>query len=232
MRSFEEIYLAAAERVGSVTVLEEMVAHSPYPLLDLNDMNIQRWLAVFSRHVFCIGVEWRRVGKAWSSFEDLFHGFEPDAIERLEPERIRQALRERDLPHHPGKIQAVWKNARLLKRLEDDHGSAAGVLADWPDQDYAGLLRFLARNGSWLSGSAAQFALRHGGKPSFILTPDVLQRLMAEGVVDRRPRTVKELYQIQDAFNEWMAQSGRSLTDVSRVLALSAGGDWPDKDPL
>lgn len=58
---------------------------------------------------------------------------------------------------------------------------------------------------------------------SFILSKDVVGRLIAEGVVDKAPTSKKAMAATQAAFNEWRRQSGRSLKEVSRVLALSIG---------
>jgi hypothetical protein len=48
-------------------------------------------------------------------------------------------------------------------------------------------------------------------------------RLVAEGVVDKAPSSKKAWAAVQDAFNTWRAQSGQSLTTISRVLAQSIG---------
>ena len=49
----------------------------------------------------------------------------------------------------------------------------------------------------------------------------MVDRLIAEGVVDKPPTSKKALADVQAAFNTWMQQSGRSLTEISRVLAMS-----------
>ena len=61
------------------------------------------------------------------------------------------------------------------------------------------------------------------GVPSLILTRDVVRALIQEGVVDKEPTSKLALAKVQDAANQLMAQSGRDLTTVSRVLALSVG---------
>ena len=59
---------------------------------------------------------------------------------------------------------------------------------------------------------------------SYILSRDVTARLIAEGVIDKAPTSQKALAQVQNAFNVWADQSGKSLTEVSRVLAMSIDG--------
>jgi len=46
-------------------------------------------------------------------------------------------------------------------------------------------------------------------------------RLIAEGVIDKNPTSKTAMKQVQAAFNVWQDESGRSLTEISRVLALS-----------
>jgi len=61
------------------------------------------------------------------------------------------------------------------------------------------------------------------GKDTPVLSRDVVTALIAAGVVDKDPTSKKALGQVQAAFNEWKAESGRSLTEISRVLAFSSG---------
>ena len=78
----------------------------------------------------------------------------------------------------------------------------------------------LKKRGSRLGG-AAQFGLRFMGRDGWILSNDVVARLVAEGVIDKPPTSRKAMAAVQSAFNAWRAESGRSLTEISRVLALS-----------
>jgi hypothetical protein len=59
------------------------------------------------------------------------------------------------------------------------------------------------------------------GVDGFMLSPDVVARLIAEGVVTRVPTARRDMAAVQDAFNTWAAQSGRSVTEISQVLAAS-----------
>jgi hypothetical protein len=40
-------------------------------------------------------------------------------------------------------------------------------------------------------------------------------------VVDKTPTSQRDLKAVQAAFNEWRAESGHSLTEISRILAFS-----------
>jgi len=47
--------------------------------------------------------------------------------------------------------------------------------------------------------------------------------LIRDGVLEKPPSGKKDLQKVQAAFNAWSAQSGRDLTALSRVLAMSVG---------
>ncbi|MEM1075354.1 MAG: 3-methyladenine DNA glycosylase, partial [Pseudomonadota bacterium] len=63
--------------------------------------------------------------------------------------------------------------------------------------------------------------MRMLGRDGFVLSPDVVARLTAEGVIDKAPTSKRALAQTQEAFNLWSDQSGRGLTQISQVLAFS-----------
>lgn len=53
------------------------------------------------------------------------------------------------------------------------------------------------------------------------MSQNVSARVIAEGLVAKVPTSKRDLAAVQAAFNVWREQSGRSLTEISRVLALS-----------
>ena len=132
-------------------------------------------------------------------------------------------LADRGIIRNGMKLRAVQQNAVLITELAAEHGSATAMIAGWPAEDYAGLIELLAKRGSRLGGTTGQYALRFGGRDGYILSRDVTARLIAEGVIDKPPTSKKAMAAVQAAFNAWAAQSGRSLTEISRILALSIG---------
>jgi 3-methyladenine DNA glycosylase Tag len=121
------------------------------------------------------------------------------------------------------KIRSVQINAQLLLDLAAQHGSAARFFAEWPDENYVGLLDMLKKRGSHLSGDAAMRFLRAIGKPAFITSTDMVSALIREKVLTKPPSSRRELDAIQAAVNQWSKESGRDLTAISRVLAMSVG---------
>jgi len=69
--------------------------------------------------------------------------------------------------------------------------------------------------------NTASYALRFSGVPSFILSNDVTAALIHAGIIDKAVTSKKAKRAVQEAFNQWCAESGEDLTYVSRVLAHS-----------
>ncbi len=116
------------------------------------------------------------------------------------------------------KIRAIQENAVFI--LDKNFGTR---VADWPAEDFVGLLEWMQKNGSRLGGGTGSYLLRSMGKESYIMSKDVVARLVAEGVIDKAPTSKKAKQAVQEAFNAWKAESGFNLSDISRVLAQSIG---------
>jgi len=61
--------------------------------------------------------------------------------------------------------------------------------------------------------------------PSFILTKDVTTALIHADIIDKPATSKTAKRAVQAAFNSWATESGRNLTDISRVLAFSIEGN-------
>ncbi|MBS9718046.1 DNA-3-methyladenine glycosylase I [Pseudohalocynthiibacter aestuariivivens] len=222
MRSFDEIFAIAADRKGGPDALEALLS-KPQTAEALAAIPDDRWLAKLTQMVFSAGFNWKVIEAKWPGFEEAFKGFDVGRCAFMDDEWFDSLLTDTRIVRNGTKIKSVPENAAFLLELQKEHGSAARVLADWPSEDYIGLLSMLKSRGSRLGGSTAQYFLRFMGKDSFVLSADVVARLVAEDVVDKTPTSKKALAATQAAFNEWAAQSGRSLTEISRVLAMSVG---------
>ncbi len=141
----------------------------------------------------------------------------------MSEERFDDLLKDSSIVRNAAKIRSVTLNGQFLLDLAKDHGSAAQFFADWPDANYVGLLDSLKRHANRLGGEPAMRFLRSIGKPAFITTPDVTAALIREHVLVAKPGGKRDLATIQDAFNRWSAESGRDLTAISRILAISVG---------
>lgn len=222
MRTFDEIFAIAAERKGGSEALEAMLS-KPLPADELAAIPDDRWLSMMAKCLFQAGFHWKVIEAKWPGFETAFEGFDPPQVAFYGDEEIDRLITDKGIVRNGAKIMAVIENARFLTDLAAEHGSAGKFFADWPPEDFIGLMDILAKRGSRLGGATGQRALRWMGKDSFILSQDVCARLIAEGVVAKAPTSKRDLAAVQAAFNTWREQSGRSLTEVSRVLSMSVG---------
>lgn len=220
MRSFDEIYQIAAARKGGAEALEAMLS-APVPVAEVAAIPDDRWLAAMTRAVFQAGFNWKVVESMWPGFEAAFDGFDTGRCAMLTDEDFERLVSDTRIIRNGAKIRSVQQNAVFLRSLAAEHGSASKAIADWPSTDFIGLLELFKTRGSRLGGTSGQYCLRFQGKDSFILSQSVVDRLIAEGVVDKPPTSKKALADVQAAFNTWMQQSDRSLTEISRVLAMS-----------
>jgi 3-methyladenine DNA glycosylase Tag len=222
MRRFEEILDIAAERKGSV---EAVLAAVPVVRSadDLAAIPDDRWLAKMAQYIFQAGISWAVVEAKWPQIEEAFHGFDTGRVAMIEGEALDALLSDRRVIRSGAKIVAIRDNAVFIRAVSAAHGGFGRRIADWPASDFVGLLTWLAKEGSRLGGSTGPYALRAMGKESFVLSQSVLARLQAEGVIDGPATSAKALRAVQAAFNTWAAESGQSLTTISRVLAQSIG---------
>jgi 3-methyladenine DNA glycosylase Tag len=222
MGDFAAIYAIAAARKGGPEALEALIAeHAPKTRAEIAATPDDRILARMTERVFQAGFSWKVITNKWPGFEAAFHGFDPRWCALFSDEDFDVLLKDARIVRNAQKILSVRANAGFLRDLAAQHGSAAKAFADWPDDDYAGLLDLLKTRASRLGGEAGMRFLRDLGKPSFITSRDVTTALIREGVLTRPPSGKRDLRAIQDAFNAWSAQSGRDLTSISRVLAMS-----------
>jgi 3-methyladenine DNA glycosylase Tag len=224
MRRFDEIYAQAAKRKGGPAALEALIAeHRPKTKAELAAIPDHRWLAGMTRSVFQAGFNWKIIEAKWPGFEAAFHGFDPPLNAAMSEEEFDAHLRNARIIRNGAKVASVRANAQFLVDLAREHGTAARFFADWPDADFVGLLELMKKRSARLAGETAMRLLREMGKPAFITTRDVSAALIEAGVLSAPPKTRKDLEAVQNAFNAWSEQSGRDLTAISRVLALSTG---------
>lgn len=217
MRTFEEIHAIAAGRHGGAEALETKLVR-PDP--EVSAQPEDRWLSVMTKCIFQAGFNWSQIEDKWPAFEARFHRFDADACAFMREEEFDSLLQDKSLVRNGAKLASVRQNAGLIQELRRE-GGAGAVLGGWPSEDYAGLLDMLKKRGSRLGGLTGQYAMRFAGRDSFILSQDVTARLIAEGVIDKPATSKTAMKAVQAAFNTWRAQSGRSLSEISRVLALS-----------
>lgn len=221
MRSFREIFEISAGRHGGAEALEAKLG-KPKSAAELAAIPEDRWLAEMSKYIFATGLNWTVIEKKWPGFEEAFHGFDVGRCAMMDDVMFDRLLTDTRIVRHGAKIASVRDNAAFLLELRDE-GGVGKVIGDWPSEDFAALLEMLKKRGSRLGGMTGAYSMRMLGRDSYILSKDVVARLIAEGVVDKAPTSKSAINAVQEAFNTWQSQSGRSLTEISRVLAMSIG---------
>ena len=222
MRTFDELFEISAERKGGADALNALL-DPPTNTQEIKKIANDRWLAQMTKCVFQAGFNWKVVNAMWPGFEEAFHGFDTGSCAMLTDEDFDRLVSDKRIVRYGAKIRAVQHNAFFINQLARENGSAGAAFANWPPEDYSGLLAMLKKRGSRLGGNTGQYFLRFMGVDSYILSRDVIARLLAEGVIEKTPTSQKAMALVQDAFNIWLQQSNRSLTEISKVLAMSIG---------
>lgn len=215
------LYDAVRKRFDSDAALE---AFMPQPLSpdDLRRKGNDRYLSAMTQRVFQAGMQHSMVDAKWPAFEDAFSGFVPEAMAALGDADVERHMQDARLIRHRPKLRTIPRNAQFILEICRERDSSFGdFIADWPVADVIGLWRLLARRASHLGGRSGAGFLRLAGKDTFLLTSDVVARLMAAGVIAREPGSQRELQAVQDAFNALQQESGRPLCQLSAMLALS-----------
>ena len=188
---------------------------------ELRGIADDRWLSQMTKRIFQAGFVWSVVENKWDGFEAAFEGFEPRRLTMYADEDLDRLMADTGIIRNGAKIRSALDNARFLVDLAEQHGSAAALFAQWPDAEYIGLLDLMKHRGSRLGGNTGQYLLRFMGKPAFIFSNDVVAALIRESVVDKAPTSKGARKAVQVAFNQWNEETGRDLSQLSRILAAS-----------
>ena len=222
MASFKPILKRAEKRVGGAKALEgELV--KPKTDAKLRALADHRYLSLMSLRAFRAGLKHSMVDARWPAFEEVFLGFAPRRVWSMNDEQLEALMGERRIIRHWGKIKAVRANAQAMVRVIEEAGSFGAYLAAWPTRDIMGLWAELAKRFSQMGGNSGPYFLRMAGKDTFLLSGDVVVALVKAGVVKKKPTTRDARAATQAAFNDWAAETGRPLCQLSRILALSVG---------
>ncbi|GGO31388.1 3-methyladenine DNA glycosylase [Gemmobacter aquaticus] len=222
MRSFEEILTIAAERKGGADKV--LAGVMPYKTAgELASIPDDRWLAMMARGIFQAGISWTVVEAKWPGIEEAFAGFDVGRLSMMDDGWLDALLVDTRVIRSGAKIAAIRDNAVFIRRVNEAEGGFARKVADWPAGDFAGLLDWLTTTGSRLGGNTGAYMLRQMGKEGYLLSKDVVARLVAEGVIGGPPTSRKAMAAVQAAFDRWRTESGQSLNTISRVLAQSIG---------
>ena len=219
-RSFDALFALAADRKGGAEAFGQTLP-TPKTPAELAAIPDDRWLAAMTRAVFQAGFSWKVIASKWPGFEEAFWAFAPGRCSLMSDDDLDALLKDTGIVRNGAKIRSVAENATFLCELAAGHGSAANAFANWPAEDFTGLLTLLKKRASRMGGTSGSYFLRAMGVDGFVLSRDVVRALIREGVVEKEPTSQRDLARVQQAFNQWRSESDRPLSHISRVLACS-----------
>lgn len=221
MTSFEALYHLAAANQGGVEALENRLPQ-PKTFAQLKRLSDDRYLSMMARCIFRAGFVWRVIDNKWPGFENAFAQFNPLAVAHFSDEKLEQLAQDRSIVRNFTKIVAVRNNAVYVLDRQRSHGSFAKFIADWPEENITGLWLEMKKQGCRLGGNSGPMMLRSMGKDTFLLTKDVCDALINQGFIKKiSPSSQRDLKVVEQVFNQLREESGRSLCQISRILAYT-----------
>jgi 3-methyladenine DNA glycosylase Tag len=223
MQKFSTIYQRALERKGGEEQLYSLLPTGIKTSAELSEISHDRYLSEMTKAIFKAGFYWKVIDYKWTGFEEAFWKFNIARCVMTSPEDLESLYQDKRIIRNSQKIDAVPRNAAMILELTEIHGSFSNLIAEWPDDDFIGLLDLLHKNGSRLGKQTCQYFLRFIGKDGFIFARDGVAALINAGVITSTPTSKKDLKLVQHAYNIWRDESGLNNAKISRVLSLSTG---------
>jgi len=214
--------MAAGHHGGEKAVLAKSA--NTHAVRNLAKVPADRLLSVMTKCVFNAGFNWKVIEAKWDGFEAAFEGFDPGKLAFFGDEMLDRLVSDERIVRNGQKIKASLENARFVAEIEQKEGGFGKLLASWPAEDQTGLMDTLNKRGSRLGGATAQYFLRFAGWDAWIASGDVCGALVREAVLAKPAATSRgDLARLQDAVNDYHADSGLPRAQISRLLALSVG---------
>src|SRR5579863_5543378 len=214
--SFDDILDTARTRHGAAAL--EARLPMPKTAEELKATPDDRYLSQMSRRIFRAGLKHSLVDAKWPAFEEVFGGFDLRRVRAMPDEALEALMRDARLIRHWGKLKAVRDNAASMLEIAGEHGSFGTWLAGWPGSDIVGLWEALAKRFSQMGGNSGPTFLRMVGKDTFVLTHSVTAALKHWGAAAAPPKNRKDRAAVQAHFNDWAAETGRPLCQLSLIL--------------
>jgi len=222
IESFDAIYARAAERKGGVKGLEYLVSQ-PLSAAELSALPDDRVLSEFTKKVFQSGFVWRVIEQKWPDFETVFFGFNTDKVLLMPDEMLEQKASDKRIVRNYKKVMTVRDNAMMIKDVTMEHGSFGKFVASFGKENITELWAFLKKRGARLGGNTGPYMLRALGIDTFLFSRDVEDYLRKHDIVDGGLTSKKSLTAANAAFAQWHKESGRSLQEISAIVAFSWG---------
>ena len=218
--SYDSLYEVACLRKGGGDVVESLLP-TIATKAHLSGLGSDRYLAEFTRKVFQSGFVWRIVNNKWPQFEEVFWEFDIERLLMMPDDMLERKASDPGIIRNFSKVKTVLDNAVMIADTERREEKTFGeFIAGWPDDDITGLWLFLKKHGSRLGGNTGPYALRTLGVDTFLITADVEFFLRENAIVDSGIHSLRALKAAQSYFNNLREESGRSLSELSRLVSL------------
>lgn len=224
--SYDELYQRACERKGGEAEVEALLPSSATKQY-LKALGSDRYLAEFTRKVFQSGFVWRIVNNKWANFEEVFWNFDIERLLMMPEDMLERKASDPGIIRNYSKVKTVLQNAVMISDTERRENCSFGeFIANWPEDDVISLWIYLKKHGSRLGGNTGPYALRTLGVDTFLMTVDVENFLRNHNIVDSGTHSLRALKAAQSYFNELREESGRSLSELSRLVSLGIGKNY------
>jgi len=215
---FATILDAARTRHGAAALDARLP--QPKSASELAAVPNDRYLSQMSLRIFRAGLKYSVVDAKWPAFEEVFEGFEPRRVRAMTDEDMEKLLGNTRLIRHWGKLKSVRDNAAAMLEIDGEFGSFGSWLGTWPGSNIVGLWEALADRFSQMGGNSGPMFLRMVGKDTFVLSNSVVAALKKWAEM-RPPKNKADRAAAQTYFNAWASESGRPLSQLSMIMALS-----------
>ena len=219
---FLSIYRRACERKGGERGLEAML-QAPLSKAQIEAISDDRFLAAMTKQVFKSGFVWRVIEQKWPAFEDVFFGFNIDKVLLMPDEMLEQKASDKRIVRNYKKVMTVRDNAMMIKDVAMEYGSFGKFVASFDKDIITELWAFLKKRGARLGGNTGPYMLRALGVDTFLFSRDVEDYLRKNEIIDGGLTSKKSLSAANVAFAQWHKESGRSLQEISAIVAFSWG---------
>ena len=222
MMQFGDIYrLAIEQKGGKQNLIADLPKiQSPRQLAARPDSH---FLALITRTVFQAGFVWKVIEHKWQGFEEAFHGFDIPKLLALTDEEWESYSTDTRIVRNMQKVYATRHNVGFVKEICQEHGRFGQFLAGWPAEDQIGLMAVLKQRAARLGSMSGQYFLRRAGWDAFMLTKDVVTCLNQHKIISGEPTSQKDLTKVQQAFNQWRAETKLPYVHLSMIMARSVG---------
>jgi 3-methyladenine DNA glycosylase Tag len=216
---FATILDAARQRHGAAAIDARLP--QPKTASDLAAVPDDRYLSQMSLRVFRAGLKHSLVDAKWPAFEEVFDGFDPRRVRAMPDEALEKLLSDARLIRHWGKLKSIRDNAAAMMAVTEEFGSFGAWIGTWPGSNIVGLWDAIGDRFSQMGGGSGPMFLRMVGKDTFVLSKSVIAALKHWADVAKPPKNRSDRATVQGHFNAWAAETGRPLSQLSLILAMS-----------